>query len=472
MKKLNYNSNSFKIIKAFFIAFLISNFIYISFFENLFLEFLSPFLAIYGLILLLRGDSKVYFYSGFFIGILWFWWIGLSSIYFNLTWIIPFEILAIALVYGILFRICYIFKFDLLRLAAIFCLSFVHPLGFDWLNFNVLTVYGTFDASYRGAICIFLIAYFYYEKYISRYYKMAIITFLFFIGMQYDDKESQELNLNYKLVNTNISQNQKHLAQNLQNYSDDVLNEVFKAITDKKELIIFPETSFVFDLKNDFNSMYYELLKELSNDITIVVGALSTQKDKVYNSTYIFKNKEVNIMHKHYLVPFSEEIPFLKDFFTKYLLPGFEGFAKGKELNQYELNGQIITNAICYEVTKEKIYKSSKIIIAISNNAWFKPSTQAILQKALIKFYASKYGVTVYHSTNAEETAVIKPKISLFKHYVLEPIKRLEKDINKDKKANNQNISKNIDSNKSQNKLERDANLSTKTVENNTSLSE
>ena len=55
---------------------------------------------------------------------------------------------------------------------------------------------------------------------------------------------------------------------------------------------------------------------------------------------------------------------------------------------------------------------------------------------------------------------------------VLEPIKRLEKDINKDKKANNQNISKNIDSNKSQNKLERDANLSTKTVENNTSLSE
>ncbi len=429
MKKLNYNSSNFKIIKAFFIAFLISNFIYISFFENIFLEFLSPFLSIYALVLLLRGDAKVYFFTGFFIGLLWFYWIAFSSVYFNLSWIIPFEMIGIALVYGFLFRLCYIFKFDLLRLAAVFCLSFVHPLGFDWLNFGLLTIYGSFDASYRGVICLFLIAYFYYEGYISRYYKIAIILFLFCLGLQSRDKDAQKLNLDYKLINTNISQDQKHLAQNLQSHSDDVINEVFKAITEGKELVIFPESSFAFDLKTSFNSMYYELLKELSKNIIIILGALSSEEGKVYNSTYVFNKGMVKVMHKHYLVPFSEEMPFFKDFISTYLLKGFGEFQRGEKLNQYKIKDQIITNAICYEATKEELYKSSKIIIAISNNAWFKPSSQHILQKALIKFYASKYGVRIYHATNAKESGVIGPKSSLFKHYILDPIKKLSKNI-------------------------------------------
>ena len=107
-------------------------------------------------------------------------------------------------------------KFDFLRLSAVFALSFLHPLGFDWLNWGILTVYGSFDASYKGIICIFLIAYFYYEKYISRYYKIAIILFLFFLGTQYEDKQVHKLNLDYKLVNTNISQDQKLLAQKVE----------------------------------------------------------------------------------------------------------------------------------------------------------------------------------------------------------------------------------------------------------------
>ncbi|EJV0319467.1 apolipoprotein N-acyltransferase, partial [Campylobacter coli] len=70
----------------------------------------------------------------------------------------------------------------------------------------------------------------------------------------------------------------------------------------------------------------------------------------------------------------------------------------------------IITNAICYEATKEQNYKNSKIIIAISNNAWFNYSSEYKLQKLLMQFYASKYGVSVYHATNGKESGVIKPK--------------------------------------------------------------
>ncbi|MBF7069429.1 apolipoprotein N-acyltransferase [Campylobacter volucris] len=408
LKFINSNSTIFKIIKAFFSALLISNCIYFSFFENLFLEFISPFLSIYGLVLLLRSKNKMsYFFTGFFIGILWFWWIGLSSIYFNLSYLIPIEILIIGIVYGFLFFICYFLKFDFLRLCGIFLLSFIHPLGFDWLNWGILSVYGIFEASYKGVIVIFLIAYFYYEGYISRYYKMAIILILILIGAQYEQKYAQDLNLNYKLIQTNISQDQKFIQENLQAHSNMIIDEILEAIKEKKELIIFPETAFAFALNK--SPYYIQALKELSHKIIIIVGAISTTTTNTYNSTYVFNNGDIEIFNKYYLVPFGEEIPIFKNFFKKYFY-NLDEFSKGEKLNQYTLNNQIITNAICYEATKEKLYQNSNIIIAISNNAWFNHSSQYKLQNLLLKFYANNYNVNIYHATNGKESMVIKPK--------------------------------------------------------------
>lgn len=416
LKKIKPNSTILKIIKAFCIAFFISNSIYLSFFENILVEIFSPFLAIYGLVLLLRSDKFSYFWVGFWLGILWFWWIGLSSLYFNLDYLIPFEILGIALLYGVLFRLCHLLHFDLLRLAGIFCLSFIHILGFDWLNWGVLTTLGFFESELKGVICLFLIAYFYYEKYISRYYKMAIILGIFYIGLQTKQKEFQSLNLDYKLVQTHISQDQKYAdTAHIIKHSDAIIDEVSKAVGENKELIIFPETSFVYDLKRGFKGEYYTLLKDLSRDITIIVGAFSNENSKTYNSTYIFAGEQVYTFNKHYLVPFGEEIPFFKDLVKKYLLPNMSEFARGEALSQYQLGEQLITNAICYEATKENLYKQSKIIIAISNNAWFDSFVEPSLQRLLIGFYASKYGVSVYHATNGNFTGVITPKYPLIK---------------------------------------------------------
>lgn len=410
-KKLNTNSIIFKIIKAFFIAFLLSNSIYLSFFENIFTQTLSPFLAIWGLILLLKSKSaREYFWIGFLVGIFWFWWIGLSSIYFNLTYLIPIIIIVVGIIYGILFRLCHLLKFDFLRLCGIFCLSFIHPLGFDWLNWGIFSVYGFFDPSYRGIICIFLMAYFIYEGYISRYYKIGIVVALFFIGFQYDEKKAENLNLSYKLINTDISQDQKFLQENLTNNSNHLIKKIIEAINEKKELVVLPETAFAFNLKN---TPYEKMLKELSKNIIIITGAFNIENNQIYNSTYIFKDQNVYILNKHFLVPFGEEIPFFKELIKKYFLPNMEEFAQGPLQSKYKLNNQVITNAICYEATKEQNYRNSKIIIAISNNAWFNHSSEYKLQQLLMKFYASKYGVSVYHATNGKENAIVLPKEKL-----------------------------------------------------------
>lgn len=387
---------------------MLSNPIYFSFFENIFLETLSPFLAIWGLILLLQTKSaKGYFWTGFLIGLFWFWWVGLSAIYFNLNYLVPVIALIMGLVYGVLFRICFLFKFDFLRLCAIFVLSFIHPLGFDWLEWGIYTTYGFFDSSLRGIICLFLIAYFIYEGYISRYYKIAIVLILFFTGFHYKEKTATTLPFSYKLINTNISQDQKFLQEKLILNSNTLLSEISRAILEKKELVILPETAFAFNLRG---TKYEEFLKELSHKIIIITGAFYTKDEQTYNSTYVFRQGKSYIFNKHFLVPFGEEIPFFKELVKKYFLPNMEEFARGPVQSQYKLNNSLITNAICYEATKEQNYKNSKIIIALSNNAWFKHSSEYKLQKLLMQFYANKYGVSVYHATNGKENAVILPK--------------------------------------------------------------
>lgn len=387
---------------------MLSNPIYFSFFENILLETLSPFLAIWGLILLLQTKSaKGYFWTGFLMGLFWFWWVGLSAIYFNLNYLVPAIALIMGLVYGVLFRICFLFKFDFLRLCAIFVLSFIHPLGFDWLEWGIYTTYGFFDSSLRGIICLFLIAYFIYEGYISRYYKIAIVLILFFTGFHYEEKTATTLPFSYKLINTNISQDQKFLQEKLILNSNTLLSEISRAILEKKELVILPETAFAFNLRG---TKYEEFLKELSHKIIIITGAFYTKDEQTYNSTYVFRQGKSYIFNKHFLVPFGEEIPFFKELVKKYFLPNMEEFARGPVQSQYKLNNSLITNAICYEATKEQNYKNSKIIIALSNNAWFKHSSEYKLQKLLMQFYANKYGVSVYHATNGKENAVILPK--------------------------------------------------------------
>ena len=306
-----------------------------------------------------------------------------------------------------LFRICFLFKFDFLRLCAIFVLSFIHPLGFDWLEWGIYTTYGFFDSSLRGIICLFLIAYFIYEGYISRYYKIAIVLILFFIGFHYEEKTATTLPFSYKLINTNISQDQKFLQEKLILNSNTLLSEISRAILEKKELVILPETAFAFNLRG---TKYEEFLKELSHKIIIITGAFYTKDEQTYNSTYVFRQGKSYIFNKHFLVPFGEEIPFFKELVKKYFLPNMEEFARGPVQSQYKLNNSLITNAICYEATKEQNYKNSKIIIALSNNAWFKHSSEYKLQKLLMQFYSNKYGVSVYHATNGKENAIILPK--------------------------------------------------------------
>jgi len=93
---------TFVLIRGFFIALLGSAFIYLHHF-NFSVAWIDTLLGIASLYLLLKSNTKVWFVSGAFFALLWFWWITLSLIHYTMLWATPIVLLMIMLTYGAIF---------------------------------------------------------------------------------------------------------------------------------------------------------------------------------------------------------------------------------------------------------------------------------------------------------------------------------------------------------------------------------
>ena len=395
--------------KGFCCAVFLSNFIFVSFFENLFLEFISPFLAIYGLFRLIGAQKQIYFWFGFFVGLIWFYWISFSLIYFDLAFLIPLEILGIALFYGILFRICAISENKFLRAFLLIFINFVNPFSFNWLNLNLIFIYGIFEPNLRALIAIMLgiLAYYHLE-----YYKKSFFAIFLIFGLQFSQTKPNLLPFETELVHSQISQHDVWELEKIQAQVDENMRKIDIAIKENKKFIIFPETAFAFRLNLQNNIVSH--LKEKSEKIMILVGAEGQDDDKIYNSAYLFKDGTMQRFDKFILVPFGEEVPFpnfAKKLINDIFFGGGSDFSKAENFSEYEVDGVKIVNAICYEATRPEIYKKApKIVVAISNNGWFVPSHEPNLQRLLIKYYATLSGATIYHAVNGSPSEIITPK--------------------------------------------------------------
>lgn len=383
-----------------------------SFFENLFLEFLSPFLAIYGLFRLVGSKREIFFWSGFFVGILWFYWVSFSLIYFGFAFAIPLEILFFGFAYGVFFLVCGLSQNFAIRAVLLALLGFFHPFSFNWLNLELILMPGIFEPNFRGLFAILAgICAFYYLR------KFKILKFLaIFLGcvfaLQISAKEANFLPFEIELVNSSVSQSEIWSSENVKNSGFFVLSQIENAVNNGKKAIVFAESALPFHLNKTQNLI--EILKEKSHEISIILGSEAYENGKFFNSAYFFENGEMSRFDKVILVPFGEEIPlpnFLRDFINSAFFDGASDFSKAENFSTYKLNGEKITNAICYEATRPEIYENSpKFVIAISNNGWFVPSTEPNLQRILIKYFATKSGATIYHAANGSKSEIITPK--------------------------------------------------------------
>ena len=365
------NSNlSFAILKGFVTALIFSSFIYFEYFKltNI---LLNTILVITAYILFIIIDKKSMFFAGFFSAILWFWWIGYSFIYYDLKFLIPIVIIAIGFLYGFLFYLTAIFDNIIIRILLLYGLTFINPFGFNWFKLDLPLI----------------------NTYFNRY-----------------EPDIKKPNLKIYMPQYNITQDNKWDKNNLNQIIKQNFDNIDYGINNHYDVVILPETAFPMILNKQIQIL--NILKEKSTKITIITGGLSMQKDNYLNSTYIFNNKKLQIANKVVLVPFGEKTPlpkFMVDFINNMFFNGAQDYTSTDNPTTFNIKEIKFRNAICYEATTDAIYKNldTNYVIATSNNAWFTPSIEPTLQKLLLKYYAKKYNLIIYHSTNMSKNMII-----------------------------------------------------------------
>jgi apolipoprotein N-acyltransferase len=155
-----------------------------------------------------------------------------------------------------------------------------------------------------------------------------------------------------------------------------------------------------------------EILQEYSTKIAIIVGSLNEQEGLLYNSSYFFHKKKIDVANKVVLVPFGEAVPLpkqIRDFINNTFYGGAKDYEVSLKPTTFDLEGLSLRNAICYEATTDKIFEAldTNYMVVLSNNAWFIPSHQPVLQGLLLKHYAKKYNVKIFSVTNGSGNRVI-----------------------------------------------------------------
>jgi len=424
MNKIRQYFTTFVLIRGLMIAMLSSAFIYLNHW-GLSYPLINTFLGLLTLYLLLQSNTQIWFVSGAFIGLFWFWWIALSLIHYEMLWVVPIEIFIIMLSYGFIFAFIswlshkistYFPKVSLslslvLKALGILILSYIHPFSFDWFKPELM-----FVESYIGItkwqfslVLLSIILSIWRENFLY----LILVVFAYQPNLQIKAPTPN----NIALITTHTSVKDKWDKKLHTKQFEAILAEIDHAISKKKSLIILPESVFPIFLNR--SQEWLPKLKERAQHISIVVGGLYWDGKTPRNSTYIFTNNTIQVANKVLLVPFGEANPlpdFLSDWVNKVFYDNAVDYKADSNVTDYQIDGITYRNAICFEATSEKLYEKDKNgkrpqhMIVLSNNGWFHPSVESSLQKLLLQYYNKKYGTTIYHSVNMSESYIIRNK--------------------------------------------------------------
>ncbi len=413
--------NTLEITRGFLTALTGSLFIYLSY-RGIDQPFIHTLLGLAFFYILLPATVPVWFWTGFFVGQFWFWWIGLSFLHYQMPWAIPFVVLSIGLVYGILFwsiaklseraeKLLQKYTYYLsplpsliLKSLGLLSMSYIHPLSFDWYKPELLFVESFLGIDkWHFAIILFAIT-------LALWRKQLLFLLLILLTYAPLPTKHPKIDPAVTIVATDTTIEEKwNPSLQLQQYQR-LFEEIDEAIKRGKDLVILPESVFPVFLNRD--PALFDALKQRASKINIVTGALYWDGKTPRNSTYIFtRDGKVTVANKVVLVPFGERNP-LPDFLSKWVNRIFYDdavdYKADTQLTDYTIEGTRYRNAICFEATSEKLYEGKPAnMIVLSNNGWFTPSIEPTLQRLLLQYYSRKYGTTIYHAVNMSPSYII-----------------------------------------------------------------
>ncbi len=293
-----------------------------------------------------------------------------------------------------------------------------YSLGFSLLAIQTVSIFG----SYIFGFFVLLIYTSYwvlkddsYSLY-SLFYLIIIIAAILFGYVRSSKIDNDKLStFKIRLVQPNIQQEIKSNKDKREEILEKLLNLSLKN-SDNIDYIVWPETAIPYGIFINENELGLKSLDmNFPKDKVLIGGAIRIDKNdkKIFNSMIFVKNnKIIEYYDKNHLVPFGEYIPFRK-ILPKFInsIAGDVDISKSTEKQKMiyiDENLYNVSPIICYEsIFTDLINKKTKLIINVTNDAWFGKTSGPYQHFEALKFRALENNTSVVRVANSGITGVI-----------------------------------------------------------------
>ena len=211
------------------------------------------------------------------------------------------------------------------------------------------------------------------------------------------------------------------------NFRDEIMDRYEmlsrEASKDSPDLIIWPETSAPGYLPDEADIFWRirDLVRDLEVPILLGAPTLDDEGIRFYNSAILMskKGKTIQQHDKLHRVPFGEYIPFERYLnWLRDLIPIEIGdFSRGTEFTIFSLQEKPVKFGvlICFEdifpgLVRRFVKKGSRIIVNITNDAWFMKTSAPYQHAQASVFRAIENRVNVIRSANTGLSCFITPE--------------------------------------------------------------
>jgi apolipoprotein N-acyltransferase len=185
------------------------------------------------------------------------------------------------------------------------------------------------------------------------------------------------------------------------------------------DLVVWPESAAPFYVQSDVK--YTARIKALASELKtcMVVGSpafeMDRQKTRYLNSAFLLApdGELLGRSDKMHLVPFGEYVPLAKLLpFVNKMVAGIGDFSPGSALTPLNTGKGMIGVLVCFEgifpeLSREYVRAGSRLLVNITNDAWFGRSSAPYQHLSMTVFRAVENRVPLVRAANTGITSII-----------------------------------------------------------------
>jgi len=225
--------------------------------------------------------------------------------------------------------------------------------------------------------------------------------------------------LRVALIQGNIPQDVKWSADFREHTIDTYLRLTRDASKGGVDLVVWPESAMPFFFQDE--PLQAERLRSLAREINacILFGSpaheLRNGKSVFLNSAFMIspRGETIGRADKMHLVPFGEYVPLgnILTFINK-LVVGIGDFAPGEHAVVLDTGSTKLGVQVCYEVifpelARQYVQAGARVLVAITNDAWFGRSSAPYQHLAISTFRAIETRTPLIRAANTGITAIV-----------------------------------------------------------------